>query len=408
MLREFFDGLFNRPPTQDGFAQKMIKAARDSGYSATLEYLPDEFRLRHGDNGFFNLHNAYRDYLKADKQHKPQVLSGYLATLLGAENSPILTFEQVRPLLRPVIRNRAMLEEVRLHHARSEGWDSPYIVAHRPLGKDCVTLLAVDYPETTSTLTKGPQDDWGISFDEALAIALDNLREATPDAFEEIIPGLYLGAWKDGYDTSRALLPDVLQRAPIKGQPVFMMPTRDVLMVTGDKDPEGLRHMIELSCQAVENGRVLSGQIYTYDERQIIPFVLQDPELTERLDALARLMSQGIYSMQKEMLDKVHEDQKEDVFVATYMLYENAEDNGKTFSIAAWTEGVETSLPKTDRIVLVQPHHEGSAVTEVFAWQDVESVLGELLAPDKDLYPPRYRTLGFPNAEQRSRLTPIG
>ena len=117
MLREFFDGLFNRPPTQDGFAQKMIKAARDSGYSATLEYLPDEFRLRHGDNGFFNLHNAYRDYLKADKQHKPQVLSGYLATLLGAENSPILTFEQVRPLLRPVIRNRAMLEEVRLRPA---------------------------------------------------------------------------------------------------------------------------------------------------------------------------------------------------------------------------------------------------------------------------------------------------
>ena len=167
MLRDFFDGLFNRPPTQDGFAQKMIKAARDSGYSATLEYLPDEFRLRHGDNGFFNLHNAYRDYLQADKQHKAQVLKGYLATLLGAENSPTLTFEQVRPMLRPVIRNLAMLEEVRLHHVRSEGWDSPYIVAHRPLGKDCATLLAVDYPETTSTLTKGPQDDWGISFDQA-------------------------------------------------------------------------------------------------------------------------------------------------------------------------------------------------------------------------------------------------
>ncbi|KPU59525.1 hypothetical protein AN403_2951 [Pseudomonas fluorescens] len=407
MFRAFFDKLFNRPPTQKGFAQKIIKAARDGGFNGPLEYLPEEFRLRQGGSAYFNLHNAYRDYLQADKDLKAGVLNAYLATLLASHKGTPLTFEQARPLLRPVIRNLAMLEEIRLHHVRREGWDSPFTVAHHPLGKDCVTLLAVDYPDTTSTLTKGPQDVWNIPLDEALSIALDNLRDVTPDAFEEIIPGLYLGAWKDGYDTSRVLLPDVLQRARVKGRPVFMIPNRDVLMVTGDKDIEGLRHMIELSFQALEKGHALSSQIYTYEEQKIIQFPIQEPELDERLSDLQRLLFHGIYSAQKEFLDKIHEVRNEDVFVATHMLYEQPENSGKSFSISAWTQGVATSLPKTDRVALVQPQEDGPAIMQVVAWQEVESMLGELLCAEKDFYPPRYSTLGFPGPEQRSQLTPI-
>jgi len=407
MLSAFFNKLFNRPPTQESFAQKVIKAARDSGFNGPLEYLPEEFRLRQGDRAYFNLHNAYRDYLQASKDLKASVLNRYLATLLASHKGTSATFEQTRPLLRPVIRNLAMLEEIRLHHVHNEGWDSPFTVAHHPLGKDCVTLLAVDYPDTTSTLTKGPQDDWNIPLNEALSIALDNLRDVTPDAFEQIIPGLYLGAWKDGYDTSRVLLPDVLQRARVKGRPVFMIPNRDVLMVTGDKDIEGLRHMIELSFEAMDKGRALSSQIYTYNEHKIIPFPIQEPELGARLGDLQRLMLHGFYSAQKEFLDKIHEVWNEDVFVATHMLYEQPENNGRTFSISAWTQGVATSLPKTDRVVLVQPQENGPAVTQVVAWQEVESKLGELLCAEKDFYPPRYSTLGFPGPEQRSQLTPI-
>ncbi|MNG09749.1 hypothetical protein D3C84_931790 [compost metagenome] len=67
-----------------------------------------------------------------------------------------------------------------------------------------------------------------------------------------------------------------------------------------------------------------------------------------------------------------------------------------------------TSLPKTDRVILVQPQADGSAHTRVVAWHEVESLLGELLTKDGELYPPRFRTLGFPSAEQLSQLTPMG
>jgi len=406
MFGSLLDKLFNRPLTEDAFAEKVIKAAREAGFSEPLEYAPKEFRLKHGDGSYFNLHNAFNDYQSAEKAHKSDVLKGYVSTLLGYKKPAPPTFEGVRPLLRPVIRNLAMLEEVRLHHVRNKGWDAPYTAVHQALGTDCVTLLAVDYPETTSTLTEGPDPQWGVSLDEALAVAVSNLREATQDAFDEIVPGLYLGRWNDGYDTSRVLLPDVLQRAAIKGRPVFMIPTRDILMVTGDKDEAGIRHMVEVSFKAMESGRAVSSQVYTYDDQRIVPFISQDEALTARMASLEHMLLQGNYHAQKEQLDILHDEQKIDVFVATYTLFELKDSHGKTFSLCSWTETVDTLLPKTDRVALVQIQPDGTAQTQVVEWAELEAKLGDLLAP-ASLYPARYRTLGFPTPAQLSQLTPL-
>ncbi|QXI26188.1 DUF1444 family protein [Pseudomonas vanderleydeniana] len=399
--------LFNRPLTEEGFVRQFIQAVRQAGYHDTLEYVPEEFRLLHGNGGYFNLHNAFRDYQRADKPKRTAVLNGYVATLLSTKDKAPQTFEQVRPTLRPVIRNLGMLDEVRLHHVRSEGWGAPYTVTQRPLGKDCVMLLAVDSPESTATLTKGPEEGWGVTLDEALAIAVQNLRETTPEAFEEIIPGLYLGRWGDGYDISRVLLPDVLQRAPIKGRPVFMIPSNDVLMVTGDKDEPGIGQMVEVAFKAMENGRAVSSQIYTYQDQHIVPFQAQDEALKARLATLEHLLLQGTYHTQKELLDKIHEEQQQDVFVASYMLYQQSENDGRTFSMCSWTQGVDSLLPKTDRVVLVEPQADGGARTQVFEWNELAPHVGALLTP-ADVYPPRYRTAGFPGSEQLKALTPLG
>lgn len=407
MLGALLDKVFNRPLDENGFARKMIEAARNAGYREPLDYLPDEFRLRHGEGAYFNLHNAFRDYQNADKPHRAAVLEGYVATLLRSRDKTSRSVEDARPLLRPVIRNLAMLEEVRLHHARSEGRDGAYDVVHRPLGKDCVVLLAVDHPESTSTLTKGPESHWDLGMDEALAIARDNLRADTPDAFEQIIPGLYIGRWNDGYDISRALLPDVLQRAPVKGQPVFMIPTNDVLLVAGDRDETALRQMVELCFKAQENGRAVSGQIFTVHDQRSVPFESSDEVLLARLATLEHLMLQGAYHTQKDLLDKLHEERAEDLFVATYLLYELAESDGRTFSMCSWTQTVDSLLPRTDRVALVELGADGASNTRLVEWAQIEAHAGDLLEA-VEAYPPRYRTLGFPTREQLERMTPLG
>lgn len=407
MLGALIDRVFNRPLNEDGFARKMMNAARSAGYREPLEYQQDEFRICHGDGAYFNLHNAFRDYQNADKPNRSAVLDGYVATLLRSRDKSVSTFEDVRPHLRPIVRSLTMLEEVRLHHVRREGKDSPYDVVHRPLGKDCVILLAIDNPESTSTLTKGPQEHWGVTMDEALAIAINNLREATQDAFEEIAPGVYIGRWADGYDISRALLPDVLQRAPVKGRPVFMTPTNDVLLVAGDKDEQALRQMVELSFEAVEKGRVVSSQIHCFQDQRIVPFISTDDALLARLATLEHHLLLGAYESQKELLDRIHDERQEDLFVATFMLYKMADSNDQTFSMCAWTQSIDGLLPKTDRVALVQLQDDGTSNTRLVEWNELVSKAGQWLEP-LGVYPPRYRTRGFPSQEQLAQLITLG
>lgn len=407
MLGALFDKVFKRSLAPQGFARKLIAAARDAGYREPLDYLADEFRIRHGDGAYFNLHNAFRDYQNADRPGKAAVLEGYVATLLRSRDNAARGFDEVRARLRPVIRNLAMLEEVRLHHLRSEGRDAAYDVVQRPLARDCVVLLAIDHPESTATLTKGPEAHWGVDMDEALAIARDNLRADTPEAFEEIIPGLYIGRWGDGYDISRALLPDVLQRAPIKGQPVFMIPTSDILLVAGDRDEPALRQMVELCFQAQEGGRVVSGQMLTLQDQRIVPFDPADEPLRARLATLQQRMLQGAYHTQKELLDRLHAERAEDLFVATYLLYELADSGGCTFSLCSWTQSVASLLPRTDRVALVALGEDGTSDTRLVAWAQVEAHAGDWLEQVQG-YPPRYRTLGFPSREQLERMAPLG
>ncbi|CRM68041.1 DUF1444 family protein [Pseudomonas sp. 58 R 3] len=246
MLFSLLDKFFNRPLTDEAFAKKFMDSTRKAGFSENLNFEKNEFRIRHGDGSYFNLHNAFRDYQNADKAQKSAVLTGYVSTLLEAGRKTETVFDNVKAQLRPVIRNLAMLEEIRMEHARKNG-DKQYDYVSQPLGRDCVILLAVDSPESTATLTNGPEAHWGVTMEEAVKISIENLRDTTNEAFGEIIPGLYAGEWADGYDTSRVLLPDVLQRVPVKGRPVFMVPSRDVLMVTGDKDEQGIRQKVELA-----------------------------------------------------------------------------------------------------------------------------------------------------------------
>jgi uncharacterized protein YtpQ (UPF0354 family) len=405
MLISLIDKIFNRPLTQDAFAKKFIDSARKAGVGETLVFEKNDFRVRHGNGSYFNLHNAFRDYQNADKAQKAAALNGYVSTLLEAGQRTGTTFEKVRAQLRPVVRNLAMLEEVRLEHART-GDNQAYDVVFQPLGRDCVILLAVDSPESTATLTRGPEAQWGVTMEEAVTIAIENLRDTTHEAFGEIVPGLYAGQWADGYDSSRILLPDVLQRAPVKGRPVFMMPSRDVLMVTGDKDEQGIRQMVELAFQAVERGRVVSTDIYTYDGRKIVPFHCDDEGVNSRLVTLEHLLLQGNYGNQKDLLDKHNKEKGIDVFVASYHLYQMAGQPDKTVSMSVWTKDVLTLLPKTDRVALVEPVQGGEPVVTTVHWSEIQFQLSELLSAEAG-YPPRYRTAGFPSAEQISRLTAL-
>jgi hypothetical protein len=391
----FFDSLFRRKPSPDQFAKLFVAAARREGFSNALTYKADEFRLLLGEGSYFNLHNAYHAYCNTRGAEQKRALQGFVSALSSSTQGTPQQASVARPMLRAVIRGRSALEDVRLHHVRTEGNDSAFHPAFRPFGDDCVVLLALDHPDAISTLTNGPETAWGLTFEEALAIAIDNLRDA-PDNFSEMAPGVYRGGWADGYDISRTLLPDMLERVPVRGRPVFMMPTRDVLLVTGDNDDDGLVAMVEFCLQALQHGRVVSAHMYHYEDREPLRYQPSSPALAHRLAHLARLLDKSEYDAQKEALDHIHEEQGMDIFVANYNLFTQEDDPATSFSLASWTRGVDTSLPKVDRLALVRPDAEDEiGEVRVVSWEQAAHLLEPLLAREVG-YPVRYRTQGFP------------
>ncbi|WP_241754625.1 hypothetical protein [Cupriavidus basilensis] len=414
----FFDSLFLRKPPPDRFAALFIAAARRQGFEGRLDFNADEFRLEHGRNAFFNLHNAYRAYCEAPGAQRDKALHGFVATLCSSGQATPALLSEARPMLRPLIRSRSLIDEIRLHHLRTEGDPSTFEVACLPFGEDCVILLAVDYPETTSTLLNGPCASWQVTLGQALQIAGDNLRDHTSEAFVPVAQGVYQGAWSDGYEASRALLPDVLERVPVRGRPVFMMPTREVLLVTGDHDDAGQLRMVELSLQASRQGRTISPAMFRYQPggvahavptgSEVSHFVPAGEEAARHLAHLARLYRKEEYDTQKAALDRLNERDGADVFLANYLLYGRQDDPLTSFSITTWTCGVETSLPRADRIALVRPDAgDGMGQTRVVGWQQALAMLGDLMEPEAQ-YPARYRVKAFPDESRLALLDEIG
>lgn len=405
----FLDFLFNRKPSPDDFAVLFESAARKAGFKGELTYRAREFRLVYGESAFFNLHNAYREYCSQRGARRRETLQSYIAALCENQRSRALPLSEARPLLLPVVRSRGMIEDLRLHQVRTEGDDLDFNPVYLPMGDDAVVLLAIDHPESTATLVQGPDKSWGITLEEGLAIALTNLRDSTADSFVELIPGLFRGDWNDSYDISRILLPDVLERLPLKGRPLFMVPSRETLLVTGDRDGHGIAAMVELSLEAVVEGRAISTGLYCYQDGKVAPYTAHNPLLQARLERMRRIATKGEYDTQKHALDLIHEENSTDIFVANYQLYAVQEDPDMLFSIASWTEGVDSLLPRVDRLVLVRPNEDSSdAETRAVSWEQAMVLLGDLLEEAPGFYPPRYRTLGFPEPSRAELLDELG
>lgn len=404
MFSAILGNLFKDKPDQDRFARKFMDAVRSNGYPHELAYEADTFRIRHANGSYFNLHNAYHAYMSAPRGQQRKALQSFSSLLGIHEKDEAMSWEQARPLLRPLVRSITQLEEINLHHAEQDGWDAASMqLQYRRLSEECVELLAVDHPDHTATLTRGPEEGWDVDFDQALAIARANLRQSPDEPFVEIMPGVYQAAWGDAYDSSRALLPDLLHRVPVAGLPVFMLATRDVLLVTGEGDLQGQAQMLDLAANAFADGRVISWEVLRYDDGQLHAHVLADAGLRERQRQLRLELDADAYVLQKQLLERVHQKHEEDVFVASFMVH--SEDR---VSLCAWTDGVASSLPRTDRLVLVMPVDDGEAETLMVDWEQAQSVLGHLLREDtRHIHPPRYLTLGFPDAETRARLQAI-
>lgn len=392
---------FRGPPKPDKFARLLIAAMQRAGDPRRAVYERAEFQLKfyEGDKevGVACLRNLYDEYCKTPVKVRAQQLKHIVRALLSYHKELPDEFEHARYDLRPMVRTRSYFDLIRLQQQAegNEGPDIPY----EAIGDHLAASLVYDLPESMRTISQDSLDDWGVTYYEAMEVARRNLEEME-FRFAGLDERLYASITGDNYDASRLLLTDLIRGLTVQGDLIAMVPNRDTLLVTGSDDPEGLAIMADLAEKALEEPRPMCAIPLRLEEDEWVTWTPPPGHTLHHKFRLLEVKSlYGEYADQKPLLDALHQKQETGIFVAAYSAVEKPP--GVVFSYCVWGKGVDTYLPKTQKVMFLEEGQEGLIGGD---WDVVQSVVGHLMEPVEDLYPPRWRVRDYPTAAELEQL----
>jgi hypothetical protein len=278
--------------------------------------------------------------------------------------------------------------------------EAPCAPAVTHVGSDLGVALIAAGADLASAVTGAQLSASGLEPEAALSIALDNLRPRSAAAFDALKPGLFLSQWRDGYDASRLLFPDLVAALPVKGDPVVLAPMRNTLLVAGADDHSALLALADAGAQTLSTtDQPLSARPLRLRDGKWTDFALDDEELAPFYDLMRGQWTRE-YAEQKQLLDQLHAQSGDDILVASYAPMQNRH-TGKPFCMTFWVDGFVNLLPRADAVVL-----KSAAEVVVVPWRAATAVIAHRLVPT-DRYPIRYRAETFPDAAELEQLRAV-
>lgn len=341
-----------QPPSQPDYAESFMSVLRESGDTRFWTYEPERGRLvetglaSSAVPGIINLPNMHREYVDTAPEGRKECMRRQVAGMM--QQSAPHSFADAKIRLRPVIRSTTERGVIKLQGFTNRPGAE---IAYRPLCESIEIGIAYDGEFNVMRLNEAKLEQWGVTFDEAFDIAVDNLRLASSKPWLALQNGVFLSQFGDFYDASRLLLTDVLYRQPIAGAPVVMAPNRTALLLTGDQNEAGLQTLMEVAEQALTQPRSLPPLMLRWSGvawEKFVPKVLAAKLHRLRLHELA-----ADYQDQQAALNDIHAREGRDVFVAQHTIVQR--NDGEQRSICVWTEGVHSLLPDTDFVALYRP-----------------------------------------------------
>ncbi|MFN3150740.1 DUF1444 family protein [Bremerella sp.] len=390
---------------RDQFAERLMHRVKQAGESREIRYEKQAYQFSFYDQGELagvaNLGNIFREYAQLSEPEQEAYLGRISRAILAHHKSIPEEFEDARPDILPIVRSRAYLEIGNLER-RLRG-DKPTEVTSTMVGDHLLALPIFDLPEAMRTIDAERMNQWGRSLYELMEVALENLDEMTAKV-TTVDDRVFLFRNQDHYDASRLLLTDRIRQLELRGLPVAMVPTRDCLMVTGDKDEMGLQLMHQLSCQHIQDPRPIS-----LTPCRLLPEGWETwlpPSGHPQHDAFCELHLQGHsaeYREQHEAIEVGFAQTGQEGFVANYYLHRDLKTR-RLHSYCVWPECPHALLPKSDVVVFMDSSHMKPLASGT--WEVVQAALGTQME-DLKTYPPRYRVLGFPDEEALRRIGSI-
>ena len=384
-----------RKPRIEDVAQDIRQRLEAVHPGVNYEFEERTSTLRGSDKSIVSVHNVFIEYGKAPRSERAAVLAKFVQGMSGPAYPD--DFEEARPNLLPVIRAVSGLDLARISTGDVAAGPSPWTSAMRPVSQEVSIAVAYDTEHAIAQPGEEQLVKWGVTFDEALAIATYNLRHKAPPSFVEASPGLFMSLYGDFYDAARLTLPELFWQLPVSGEPVAMAPNRVCLLVAGSKDERALAEMMERAAKILdEESRPLSGEMFLLAGQAWQPWTPEGKVGQDLRNLLQRLRTAD-YHAQQQALQQAHERAGLDIFVATHTLVQRQET---LLSYSVLPQGVDAWLPKTDLVMLIDA--EG-VPPHIVAWDAFEAEASDLLT----LMPftlPRYKAARYPDAEAIERM----
>lgn len=393
---------FVRTPSEDKFAQLMMKMMREVGDQRQAAYDKAEFRLTLSEVGdesaTINLRNLYIEYCGKTARERAAFLRRSCLGFAKHFDVPE-DFEDAKHDLLPSVRSKSMGEVIRLD-VEIQGKGSKWVdLATIPLSDYLEICLVYDLPTTIEFVTTEMLEKWGVSLIEAAEVARQNL-EQTESMIGKVGDHLYVFVSGDAFDATRMLLLEPIRSLDLNGLPVAIPLNRDSLMVTGADDAEGLEILATLAEKKKDEARPICPIPHKLVGDEWVAWLPPpDHPQHERFRLIEQGFLAGEYAEQKSLLDKRHEQTGEDVFVATFSAAERQE---KLISFCVWSKDVSTWLPKTEFVGLYETDAKHA---DFVTWDRLLAVAGHLMTP-LDCYPPRWLVEDFPSRDQIEKMSP--
>lgn len=397
--------------TSQQVAERAINVLKARGEGRAIHFDASKNRLIIGDPGswvnFAFLGHAEEEMQDAPESEKDLILTRRFWSIVRRKSDA--TKQELLQSLLPRIRDRAFFSalqrQAELELGADEALINQVILPHVPLNAALASHLAFELPTSMMEVGADRLQQWSVTIDQLMPIAISNLRARSSEPFEEVEAGIYRSAWHDTFDASRMLLPELFRDLKVSGAPVVLAPTHDVLLVTGDQNELGLAKIADWAEEAVMEPRSHSGIAFRLEDGQWKPWL--PPRNHAAFPKLRLLELQTVaseYARQKEILDTLLQANHRPIGVATLRAFRSPE--GELFTSSVWVEGMSTLLPKTDRIDFIRVPPGGTPENgKVWSitWEVAAETVPGLMQTTGDL-PERWMVSGFPTEEQLEQM----
>lgn len=378
---------------RDGFALRLVAVLGALGVRTT--YDAEAFALRMDGGGISWLGNRFEEWVRTPGVEQEGLLLQIAHAIYEASApSPVSSsVEEARPHLRPRIRQRAHLVIVGLQMEADGVAPGALSLTFVPVTTDLGAEVVFDTPTNIVSVPTDRLAAWGLEPDEALAIAVDNLRATAPAPFVDAGDGLFLAKVGDCYDSARLLMVDEIAALPLAGDPVALPANRDLLAITGSDDIGGLYRLLQLALEALDRPRLDTLQ----------PVVLRGGRWQDWLPDEGHPMREAFYELAvrtrgtsyaelKDLVEARHQRDAVDLFVASFGMMQLS-DVAAPFSHALWPP-VRGWLPESDLVSVVHPDERRYAVVPR---PHLLAVASHLLEVVPGLHPPYHAFEGVPD-----------